>query len=237
MKPATALFAALFAFVLSEAAHARSIDCSRAATRLDATICSDPELRGYDQRIAAAYGRALAMWNGAIADYVRRDQQEWLTAFRTIETLEAAIEDDCVIGDLGCIRDELRRRVDDIESSAYVHSGVYRASGGMKLLLHPGRANGYRVRVYDPARLPAANVFTVDADRAALWGGPQSIVAIMGDGNGLPLPADDGCTLRLQPEPLSIRVFQQGACGGRQYEGSYARLLGETLRSYALALY
>ncbi len=237
MKTATALFAALFVLAFTGTAQARSIDCSSAATRLDATICSDPEMLGYDQRITSAYGRALAMWNGAIADYVRRDQQEWLTAFRTIETLEAAIEDDCVIGDLACIRDEMRRRVDDVESGAYVHSGVYRAPGGMKLLLHPGRANGYRVRIYDPARLPGANIVTIDNDRAALWDGPRFMVSVMGDGNGLPLPPDDGCTLRLLPEALSIRVFQTGACGGRHYEGSYARLLGETLRSYELELY
>lgn len=229
--------ATLAALCLAAGAHGRSPDCSRPATELDRTICSDPELRDYDQRIAAAYGQALASWNGAIADYVRRDQQEWLTAFRTIETLDAALDDDCVISDLSCIRDQMRRRVDDLESGAYVHSGVYRSAGGLKLLLHPGGANGYRVRIYDPTRLPGFNIVTVAQGRAALWEGPRVMLAEMGDANGLPLPAGDGCILRLQPAALSIQVAQQGGCGGRRYDGSYGRLLGETLRGYDLELY
>ena len=38
------------------------------------------------------------------------------------------------------------------------------------------------------------------------------------------------------PQPTSIQVTQTGTCQGNRYEGSYARLLGETLRSYELEL-
>lgn len=218
-------------------AEARGIDCARATTQLDTVICNDPEMLDYDTRIAAAYRNAMTIWGGAIAPYVRREQQEWLTAFRTIETVETEIESDCVISDLSCLRVEMRRRVVDIESGAYVHSGVYRAANGMKLLLYPRYANDYRVRVYDPARLPKVDIVTADGDRTALWDGTQFMVSTMGDANGLPLPVEDGCTLRLLPQALSIQVFQKGSCQGEVYEGTYNRLLDETLRSYELELH
>lgn len=220
----------------TSAAQARGIECAKATTQLETVICGDPEMLDYDTRIAAAYRNALAIWGGAIAPYVRREQQEWLTAFRTIETVEAEIESDCAISDLSCLRVEMRRRVVDIESGAYVHSGVYRAANGMKLLLHPRYANDYRVRIYDPARLPKVDIVTADGDRTALWDGTQFMVSTMGDANGVPLPAEDGCTLRLLPQPLSIQVFQKGSCQGQIYEGIYNRLLDETLRSYELEL-
>lgn len=234
MKAVSLLLAALL-LAAASAGQARAIDCARATSPLESEICGDPVMLDYDNRIAAAYGRALAIWGGAIAPYVRRDQQQWLTSFRTID-LEAAIETDCVLTDRDCIRAELRRRVDDVESGAYVHSGVYRAASGMKLLLHPGHANGYRVRIYDPARAAKINIVTVEGDRTALWDGPQAMVSTMGDANGLPLPAGDGCSLRLIPEPLAIRVIQAGACRGQAYGGVYSRLLDETLKGYELEL-
>lgn len=231
-----AMFLAMLLVTGASGAQASAIDCARAGGKLDQAICADPAAVDYDRRIAAAYARALASWNGAIARYVRLEQQQWLTSFRTIE-LETAFDSDCVVTDAACIRGELRRRVDDIESGAYAHSGVYRSAGGMKLLLHPGRANGYRVRVYDPAKAGKINIVTVDEDRAALWDGPQLMVSTMGEANGAPFAPEDGCTLRLSPEALSIRVSQQGACGGHMFEGAYSRLLDETLRSYELELH
>lgn len=234
MKIAALLLTGLL-LLSAKGAEAAGIDCSKAVTKLDKAICADRAALDYDRRIAAAYARALASWDGAIASYVRLDQQQWLTAFRTIE-LEAAIDSDCVVTDPACIREELRRRVDDVESGAYIHSGVYRAAGGMKLLLHSGQANGYRVRLYDPVNAAKVNITTLDADRAALWDGPQFMVSTMGDSNGLPFPPEDGCTLRMLPEALAIRVFQKGACGGQNFEGTYSRLLDETLRGYELEL-
>jgi uncharacterized protein YecT (DUF1311 family) len=236
MKAMAPILATLLA-LLATGAEARGIDCAKVATKLEKAICDDPVMRDYDTRIAAAYARAVGMWDGAIASYVKNDQQQWLTSFQAIERLDAATETDCVLSDTVCVRDTMRRRVDDIESGTYVHSGVYRSAGGMKLLLHPGHANGYRVRVYDPAKANEVNVITLEDDRSALWDGPQSMVSTMGDANGLPLGKEDGCTLRLLPEALAIRVFQKGSCQGRSFEGTYNRLLDETLRSYELELY
>lgn len=236
MKRATRILIALLA-LSTTAASARTIDCAGTDSRLDGVICADPELRDYQSRIATAYSNATTIWNGAIASYVQREQQEWLISFRTIETMETAIDEDCLITDRGCIGEQLRERVEDMESGAYVHSGVYRAANGMKLLLHPGPAKGYSVRVYDPARLPKVDLATLLAMQAAKWEGPQLMVSTMGNANGQPLPDADGCTLRLTPRPLSIEVTQTGACQGNHFEGSYSRLLGETLRGYALELH
>lgn len=236
MKPIAPMLAACLAF-LATGAEARGIDCAKAATTIEKTICGDPVMLDYDNRIAAAYARALASWDGAIASYVKKDQQEWLTGFRAIEALDAATETDCVLSDTACVRDTMRRRVDEVESGAYVHSGVYRAANGKKLLLHPGLANGYRVRVYEPAKANEVNIITLEGDRSALWEGPTFMVSKMGDANGLPLGKQDGCTLHLMPEALSIRVSQEGSCQGHSFAGSYDRLLGETLRSYELELY
>jgi uncharacterized protein YecT (DUF1311 family) len=236
MKIAAILLTGLSLLPVSASVQARGIDCSKASTKLDMAICADSPAIDYDRRMAVAYDHALASWNGAIVRYVRLDQQQWLTAFRTIE-LEAAIDSDCVITDPACIRDELRKRVDDIESGAYIHSGVYRSVGGMKLLLQPGLANGYRVRIYDPSKVAKVNIVTRDGERAALWDGPQFMLSIMGDANGLPFPPEDGCTLRMSTEALAIRVSQKGACGGHSFEGTYDRLLDETLRGYELELH
>ncbi len=215
-------------------AQARGIDCKKAATALEKTICGDKEMLEADEAIAGLYARALTAWNGAIAAYVRRDQATWLSGFRRIGSKDA---DDivCEIADKPCIRDELRRRVADLESGTYANSGVYIAADGRKLLLSPRAGNGYHLRVFDPKRLPN-HVTTLDQSDAAMWDGPNAMVAKMGDANSLPLPAGDGCTLRMTPAALAMTVVQKGKCGGRNYAGSYARKLDQTLGDYEVSL-
>lgn len=216
---------------LAPVAEARGIDCAKAVTRLDKIICADPQMREYDGRIAAAYADAQTVWQGAIAAYVRRDQAAWLSAFRAI-----GVDDNggCTLDDRDCIRQEMHSRVEDIESGTYVHSGVYLAADGRKLLLTPRRANGYALRVF---KLPDLNVTSLDEDRAALWDGPNAMVAKMGDANGLPQGGANACTLRLVPTPLAITVTQTGRCGGHSYAGSYRRDLTQTLADYQFELF
>jgi uncharacterized protein YecT (DUF1311 family) len=233
--------AAIGLLVMAPAAQARGIDCTKATARLDKIVCADPVMLDYDTRIAAAYANALTVWNGAIAAYVRRDQAAWLQSFRSIGTADD--NGACTLDDSACIREELLRRVDDIESGTYVHGGVYLAPDGRKLLLRPRHANGYALRVFNPSSLPDVNIASLEEERAALWDGPDFMVAKMGDGNGLPLarpqggPDPDGCTLRLAPSALSIRVWQQGQCGGRDYAGTYRRDLDQTLADYEFELF
>lgn len=213
-------------------AHARGIDCAKASTRLEKTICADPAKIEYDTRIAAAYDRALKAFGGAIAPYVRLDQKTWLSRFRVIDKSEG--DENCSVDDSQCIREEMFARMQAIESGAYEYSGVYRTAAGMKLLLAPRYANGYFLRVFNPAKLNV-HIATLDQDRAALWDGADKMISQMGDGNGLPMK--EPCTLKLALKPLSLQVTQTGRCGGTNYAGSYARQLGETLLDYEVDLH
>lgn len=221
----------LAALLLPAAAQARGIDCKKAATALEKTICADKEMLEADEQIAGLYARHLTAWNGAIAAYVRRDQATWLARFRQIGKDEMS----CELTDKPCIRDEMRRRVADLDSGTYANSGVYIAADGRKLLLSPKAGNAYGLRVFDPKRLPD-HVRTPDEDGAAMWDGPNAMVAKMGDSNGLPLPAGDGCTLRMTPAALAMTVVQKGKCAGRNYAGSYARKLDQTLAEYEFSI-
>lgn len=227
--------ASLALLAMAPAAQARGIDCAKAATRLEKAICADPVLLDYDARIAAAYASALTAWKGAIAAYVRRDQAAWLQQFRAIGSADDS--EGCTLDDKACLRDDMRARVDQIESGAYVHSGVYLAPDGRKLLLHPRRANDYALRIFKPSGLPDANIASLDASRATLWDGPGTLITQMGDGNGLPLPKQGGCTLRIALSPLSLSVTQTGSCGGRAYAGTYRRDLAQTLADYEYDLH
>jgi hypothetical protein len=80
-------------------------------------------------------------------------------------------------------------------------------------------------------------VTSLEEERAALWGGPNAMVAKMGDANGAPLAGAGGCTLRLVPTPLAITVTQTGRCGGYGYAGSYRRDLAQTLADYQFELH
>lgn len=226
-------------FLAPGVAQARGIDCAKAATRLEKAICADPVMLDYDTRIAAAYARALEAWKGAIAAYVRRDQAEWLARFRNTNEEEGG----CSIDDRDCLRQEMSARVDVIESGVYANGGVYIGPGGRKLLIMPRRANNYALRLFKPDALPDDHIATLDEDRAALWDGPDFLVAKMGDGNTLPLPNPldgpdpDGCTLRIAPKALSVQVWQTGYCAGRDYAGVYKRDLAQTLADYELELH
>lgn len=221
-------------------AQARGIDCTKASTKLEKAICADPQLLERDGELAGLYAQALTEFKGAIAAYVRKDQAEWLARFRQIGVPgeDAAW---CEIADKPCIREELQRRIQTFYSGTYRNSGVYLAADGRKLLLWPGTGNGYSLRVFDPRYLPDAHIATLQQDRAALWDGPDFMVARMGDGSGLDLPplekgVPDGCELRMAPAALSIRVWQKGHCGGRDYAGSYRRDLTQTLAAYELGI-
>lgn len=227
------LIAPLGLLALPSAAQARGIDCRKAATPLEKTICADEAMLGYDARIATAYASALTAFKGAIAAYVRKDQADWLTRFRDIGPDGDA--PGCTIDDKACIREDMRNRVDQIESGTYVHSGVYLAPDGRKLLLHPRRANDYALRIFKPET--DANIASLDEISATLWDGPNALVTKMGDANGLPLPKADGCKLRLVPAALAITVTQTGKCAGHSYAGTYRRDLAQTLWDYEFDLH
>lgn len=234
---------ALAALGLAQSASAlgteqdRGVKCSRANSALEKMTCTDPRMMEYDSRIAGAYQRALEEWDGAIAPYVRRDQQAWLRQFRSIESPERGIEAPCALDDVECIRRFMLQRANWIESGAYRSSGVYRGPFDMKLLLSPGLGNRFHLRFYDPVKMQHhVQLALDDGDTAAMWDGPDMMVARMGDMYGNPLP-DGECILWLKTAANSVTIAQAGKCGGYSYVGHYRRQVGDDLSAYEVDLY
>jgi len=63
--------------LLGSAAQAAGIDCDKAATRTEATICASPELMKLDHDLATAY-RKVSDTNPAVVS-LKESQREWLT--------------------------------------------------------------------------------------------------------------------------------------------------------------
>lgn len=218
--------------------HAASFDCSKARTGVEKAICADSQLSEYDERIAAAYKRALGEWNDAIRDYVRNDQRRWLAEIRRIDT---ARDDDigpvCEAGDLACLRRELQRRMDTLESSGYRNSGVYqRSDGGGNLVVTAIRNADLRLRVYDrnTAKVLASAEDAAASARSGLpqlqrdtfqWHGPDTFIVEVADDTGT--PPSDGCALTVQFSERAATVLQQGGCNGAHFDGTYLRDLND----------
>ncbi len=64
------------ALLVSRGAVAASFDCDRAVTKMEQLICSDPALSRQDEKLAAAYERALKATSDPLA--IRDQQREWL---------------------------------------------------------------------------------------------------------------------------------------------------------------
>jgi uncharacterized protein len=67
---------AVFLVLPPAAAEAASFDCRKAATRIEKTICGDPELSRADERLAAAFAGATTASLSPIT--LRAEQAEWL---------------------------------------------------------------------------------------------------------------------------------------------------------------
>ena len=218
-------------------AHAASFDCARARTGVEKAICADPKLSEYDERIAAAYKRALGEWDGAIRGYVRNDQRHWLAEIRRIDDNDGEIEANCTAGDLPCLRREYQLRTDEIESSGYRNSGVYqRSDGGGNLLVQAIRNADIRLRLYDrkDSKIVASAVDEAESQRTGLpqlqrdtfqWDGPDTFILQAADAEGQ-APAD-GCALTVHFTEKAATVLQQGGCGGARLEGTYLRDLDD----------
>jgi uncharacterized protein len=222
-------------------AHAAGFDCAKARTGVEKAVCADPQLSEYDERIAAAYQRALGEWDGAIRGYVREDQRHWLAEIRRIDAHDDEIDAACAQGDLACLRREYRLRMDRLESSAYRNGGVYQGQGGGNLLVIPIRDADVRLRLYDRRN---SKILATASDEAASastglpqlqrgtfqWRGPDTLLLEAGDATGQAPP--DGCALTVHFSEKSATVLQQGGCGGARVEGTYLRDLGDLLGNY-----
>ncbi|MPZ34083.1 MAG: DUF1311 domain-containing protein [Rhodospirillales bacterium] len=55
------------------------VDCSKATTTIERTICAKPELAAADRKMAAAYAALAGKLTGAAKDHLLADQVRWLT--------------------------------------------------------------------------------------------------------------------------------------------------------------
>ena len=63
---------------------AASFDCTKARSKVERAICSDPELGKLDEQLAVAYKSALAAH--PLPSYVRARQRDWLTSLPDADT-------------------------------------------------------------------------------------------------------------------------------------------------------
>lgn len=228
-------------------ARAASFDCRKATSPTEKAICADPALAELDDRMAAAYKRGLADWNGAVARYVRLDQQGWLAERNRIGRAADGdeIEALCPVTNFNdCLRREMRRRTDTLESSAYRNSGVYkRGDDGSKLLVEALKNAEVFIRVFDrnggpPLQskvvegLSGTGAMVVAAD-GFQWQGMDVLTVHLADDVGT--YAGD-CAVTMTFSALRAVVTQKGRCGKSKFAGIYRRDLTDQLANYEMSI-
>jgi hypothetical protein len=97
------IFIALFG-LLSTQAIAASFDCNKAASWLEKTVCSDPELSKLDEQLGKAYQDALASLSPEGQEETKQYQRQWL------KQLPGCQSD-------GCLEDSYKERIEQLQHS------------------------------------------------------------------------------------------------------------------------
>src|SRR5689334_18697240 len=93
-----ALAGAIF-LVLAGAASAQSVsrvDCSKAVTEIERTICGKPELAAADRKMAGAYAALAGRLTGAARDHLLADQIRWLANRAAACVVEPSEIEECL---------------------------------------------------------------------------------------------------------------------------------------------
>ena len=79
MAPVVRIFliAGVFVFLTAHA-EAASFDCKKAKTEVEKTVCADPQLSAWDEKLAETYRAALAKLSPEGQRLLREGQREWL---------------------------------------------------------------------------------------------------------------------------------------------------------------
>lgn len=72
------------------------LDCAKAATAIERTICAKPELAAADRRMAAEYAALSGKLSGAARDHLLADQIRWLVNRAAACVAEPAEMEECV---------------------------------------------------------------------------------------------------------------------------------------------
>lgn len=100
------------ALTLASPTFAASFDCSKAATKVEKTICTDDELSSLDEDMAGLYKKALQTGD---ASGVKAAQKIWLKD-----------RNDC--SDAECIKDQYNYRISDLARAVYLPQSVHSCS-------------------------------------------------------------------------------------------------------------
>lgn len=84
------LIAGVFVF-LSAHAEAASFDCNKAKTKIEKTVCADPQLSALDEKLASAYRAMLEKLSPEGQRVLREGQRQWLKALPNDCPLEGAL--------------------------------------------------------------------------------------------------------------------------------------------------
>ena len=98
-RSAASLLAAAVALAGGPAAVAQGpVDCARAATPIERTICGNPELSVADRGMAAAYAALRRKLAGPAREHLTADQARWLVNRERACVGEPADVEDCLVG-------------------------------------------------------------------------------------------------------------------------------------------
>ncbi len=93
-------------FLVMAGAHAASFDCSKAKSKVEQTICSDPEISSLDDQLAASYGAALKSLSPEGGQVLKKGQVAWLRYVNI------------VCSDAECLAGMYRDRLKDLDTAA-----------------------------------------------------------------------------------------------------------------------
>jgi len=85
--------------MLGAAASAQTparVDCSKAATPIERTICAKPELTAVDRKMTAAYAALAGRLTGAAKEHLMADQNRWLANRAAACAVEPAEMEECL---------------------------------------------------------------------------------------------------------------------------------------------
>lgn len=76
MNKAKFICGGILVFAVPLVANAASFDCKKARTKVEKSICNDPELSQLDEQLATAYKKTIA--THPVPSYVKARQRDWL---------------------------------------------------------------------------------------------------------------------------------------------------------------
>lgn len=104
--------------------HAASFDCTKASSKMEKTICGDPELSKLDEQLGGAYKTARGVLSPDASKKLATGQQSWLTytskmCFANYEGGDAEAADA-----LSCLKEQFTARAEQLQASSTLVGGL-----------------------------------------------------------------------------------------------------------------